>query len=792
MPISFCGGADAWNFADLVADGLAPVTVCTDLLKPGGYARLQQYLENLGDGDDRRRRRRASTRSSRPPPAGAAAAGTSPATSSGSSPTARRRYARRERPLVFKGSRALGPFDCIAAPCMEACPAHQNIPDYLWLVAHGRDDEAIEVIRRSNALPGVTGSICDHPCTERCVRNLYDAPLGIREIKRFAFENGVSKPEAAAAPKGVKVAIVGAGPAGISAALNLARVGFAPELFEAKEHAGGMVGGAVPALPARRRQAQGRPRPARVARREDPLRHGRRPGRLPRGAARRASPTSSSASAPRRGSGSGSPARTPRGSSTRSSSSTASATGVKRDLGRRVLVVGGGNSAMDGARSARRLVGGRRGLPRLPPDPRRDARRPGGSPRLRRRGNRPAGPPRAGPRRRRGGRAVGLACTRMKLGEPDASGRPRPVPLDGSEVVLPADTIVTAIGQEPALEFLGGTALDAKRRRDARRPTRDGGDLASRALRRRRPRPRPRLDHQGGRRRPRRRRGDRPPPRLRPGPRAAARQGTLVAAMMEKKSRLARPEPCRSSPSPSAAASRRSSCPSPPRRPAARPPAASTATRSAASASRSARTGRTSPTPCRRSRSSCPSFVVGGGAPSREGTTAALGRAGRPDRQPRRRLQRVRQLRHLLPHLRRALAGQAAFWIDREGFAEAKGDAFRMTRTGGSVVIEARIAGRTHRLERRGGAAEYRSEPLRASLDAATWTSSTPAPRGRPPRATPRPRGLRPPDRAAPRGAGAPAPSRPRRRRRHPSPRREKWQTRTASTRSTRSCRPRG
>ena len=61
------------------------------------------------------------------------------------------------------------------------------------------------------------------------------------------------------------------------------------------------------------------------------------------------------------------------------------------------------------------------------------------------------------------GRAVGLACTRMKLGEPDASGRPRPVPLDGSEVVLPADTIVTAIGQEPALEFLGGMALDAKR-----------------------------------------------------------------------------------------------------------------------------------------------------------------------------------------------------------------------------------------------------------------------------------------------------------------------------------------
>ncbi|HYN44082.1 MAG TPA: NAD(P)-binding protein, partial [Thermoanaerobaculia bacterium] len=246
VPISFCGGADAWNFADLVADGVAPITVCTDLLKPGGYSRLQQYLTNLGAAMDA---------------AGAGSLDAFVAKTSGG--RGRRwnlarhlervvadgresRFARRERPLVFKGNRSLGPFDCIAAPCMEACPAHQNIPDYLWLVAHGRDDEAIEVIRRSNALPGVTGSICDHPCTERCVRNLYDTPLGIREIKRFAFETGVSKPEQAVAPKGVKVAIVGAGPAGISAALNLARAGITAEIFEAKNHAGGMVGGAVP------------------------------------------------------------------------------------------------------------------------------------------------------------------------------------------------------------------------------------------------------------------------------------------------------------------------------------------------------------------------------------------------------------------------------------------------------------------------------------------------------------------------------------------------------------------
>ena len=107
------------------------------------------------------------------------------------------KYARRARPLVFKGDRALGSFDCIAAPCAEACPTHQNIPDYLWLVAHGRPGEAMDIILRTNPQPGITGSVCDHKCTERCVRNFYDSPLAIREVKRFAFENaGPGRPSA--------------------------------------------------------------------------------------------------------------------------------------------------------------------------------------------------------------------------------------------------------------------------------------------------------------------------------------------------------------------------------------------------------------------------------------------------------------------------------------------------------------------------------------------------------------------------------------------------------------------
>jgi NADPH-dependent glutamate synthase beta subunit-like oxidoreductase len=157
-------------------------------------------------------------------------------------------YARKPRPLEFKGARPLGHFDCIFAPCVDGCPTHQNIPDYLWLVAHGRPAEAMAVILRTNPQPAITGSVCDHPCTERCVRMFYDAPLAIREIKRFAFEHGGPQPERPASPNQVRVAIVGAGPAGLSAAYYLAKLGFTAEVFEAKRGLGGMVSGVIPSF----------------------------------------------------------------------------------------------------------------------------------------------------------------------------------------------------------------------------------------------------------------------------------------------------------------------------------------------------------------------------------------------------------------------------------------------------------------------------------------------------------------------------------------------------------------
>lgn len=453
VPLSFCGGADARNFPDLIADNLGPVTVCTDLLKPGGYARLQQYLVNLEGAMDE---------------AGADSLDAFVQASSGGHGArfnlARHAvkvlgddaYTRRIRPLDFKGDRPLGQFDCINAPCVDACPTHQNIPDYLWLVAHGKPAEAMEVILRTNPQPAITGSVCDHPCTERCVRNFYDAPLAIREIKRFAFESAGKRPaEVRGQALGVKVAIVGAGPAGLSAAYFLAKLGFEPEVFEAKQELGGMVGGLIPAYRLPNDTLEGDL--VRLRELGVPIHLGQVLGRdFTLAALRRDYPYVFLAVGAQKGKRLGIPGEDTPGVMDALDFLDKVRAGTPMDLGRRILVIGAGNSAMDAVRSAIRLVPGgevtivyRRTRAQMPADPAevhdcleegiqiRDLLAPASV-------------------LSEGGWVTGLSCTRMRLGERDASGRPRPVPVEGSEVVLPADTIISAISQEAVLDFLEG------------------------------------------------------------------------------------------------------------------------------------------------------------------------------------------------------------------------------------------------------------------------------------------------------------------------------------------------
>ncbi len=368
-------------------------------------------------------------------------------------------YGRRIRPLDFKGDRPLGQFDCINAPCVDACPTHQNIPDYLWLVAHGKPEEAMEVILRTNPQPAITGSVCDHPCTERCVRNFYDAPLAIREIKRFAFESAGKRPaEVRGKALGVKVAIVGAGPAGLSAAYFLAKMGFEPEVFEAKQELGGMVGGLIPAYRLPNETLEGDL--VRLRELGVPIHLGQVLGRdFTLAALRRDYAYVFLAVGAQKGKRLGIPGEDTPGVMDALDFLDKVRAGTSMDLGRRILVIGAGNSAMDAVRSAIRLVPGgevtivyRRTRAQMPADPAevhdcleegiqiRDLLAPALV-------------------LSEGGRVTGLSCTRMRLGERDASGRPRPVPVEGSEVVLPADTIISAISQEAVLDFLEGLEI---------------------------------------------------------------------------------------------------------------------------------------------------------------------------------------------------------------------------------------------------------------------------------------------------------------------------------------------
>jgi len=717
VPISFCGGGDATNFADLVADGLSPVTVCTDLLKPGGYARLQQYLVNL-DGAMQE--------------AGADSLEAFVQARSGGQGArfnlARHaecvldddRYARREKPLQFKGDRPLGKFDCIAAPCQEACPAHQNIPDYLWLVAHGKPQEAMDVILRTNPMPGVTGSICDHICTERCVRNFFDAPLGIREIKRFAFEHSRAPREQAGAPKGVRVAIVGAGPAGISAAYYLAKAGFEAELFEAKANPGGMVGGAVP-----RYRLEDKAREVDLERLRQlgvKLHLGKALGRdVSLDALRRDYAYLFLGVGAQKGKNLGIEGEEAAGVLDALVFLDRIRGEASPELGKRVLVVGGGNSAMDAARSARRTAKGaqvslvyRRTRPEMPADPEevRDCLLEGIELKEL------LAPTRVVVDE---GKVVGLACTRMVLGEPDASGRPRPVPSGEPEVILPADTIIPAIGQETALECLGDLALkrhrngtlvvDPESRETSVPGVFAGGDVARgpasviKAI----------ADGRAAAEAIGRRHG------ALPIPEPALAKGIPATALLEKKARKVAAQTVPVLPvgerggfdqvlhgfgleAAVAEASRCLDCDE------------MCSLCVTVCPNRANRAYALEPLALE-----LPELVVRAGKAVPQGTRSIRIEQGIQTLNIGDFCNECGNCATFCPTAGAPYRDKPRFWIDAEGFAEAQGNAFRFERRGEDLVLEAKLDGQAHRLELKGDTAEYRSELLRARFEAGTW-----------------------------------------------------------------------
>lgn len=240
MDISFSAGVDAFNIAEVLAAGLSPVTVCSDLLKPGGYARMHQYLENITKKiNDSGFAKLVSFIDAQPDNSLALYA----------EEVIHSSYYRKSfREPSIKTSRVLMPFDCIHAPCVTTCPTSQDIPGYLYYASKGDFEKAFRVILMTNPFPGVTGAICDHECQTRCTRINYDSPLAIREVKRYISSKLRREgfPEVMSFHSAPEVAVIGAGPSGLSCAWYLRQAGFKVTVYEAGSKAGGMISSVIP------------------------------------------------------------------------------------------------------------------------------------------------------------------------------------------------------------------------------------------------------------------------------------------------------------------------------------------------------------------------------------------------------------------------------------------------------------------------------------------------------------------------------------------------------------------
>lgn len=132
-------------------------------------------------------------------------------------------------------------------PCVSLCPAGVDIPGYIALISEGRYEDAVKLIRKDNPLPAVCAYVCEHPCENRCRRNMIDDAINIRGLKRFAVDNAENiLPEKKADSTGKKVAIVGGGPSGLSAAYYLSIMGHDVEIFEQRKKLGGMLRYGIP------------------------------------------------------------------------------------------------------------------------------------------------------------------------------------------------------------------------------------------------------------------------------------------------------------------------------------------------------------------------------------------------------------------------------------------------------------------------------------------------------------------------------------------------------------------
>jgi len=343
----------------------------------------------------------------------------------------------------------------VMPPCRDACPAHIDIPRYLRFIAEGRPAESVAVIREKVPFPATLGRVCIHPCEQNCQRTMMDNPISIKLCKRYAYDHDSSrlwKQNSKVAPvTGKRVAVVGGGPAGLTAAYYLAKKGHAVTVFEALSRAGGMMAVGIPdyRLPQDvlereideiRAVGVDIKTGIRIESAEKLLKEGYNAVFLALGAHEGMKMAVD---------GEESPGVMDCATFLRDAS-----LGNEVKVGKRVAVIGGGNAAVDAARVALRL-----GAKRVAMLYRRT------------RAEMPASPEEVEATLHEGIEIVFLTAPsrifvqdgelkleniRMELGEPDASGRRRPEPVKGSEYLESYDNIIASIGQRPEIpEGLG-------------------------------------------------------------------------------------------------------------------------------------------------------------------------------------------------------------------------------------------------------------------------------------------------------------------------------------------------
>ncbi len=344
------------------------------------------------------------------------------------------------------------------SPCKAGCPAENNVQGFVRLAAAGKYEEALRLIRETSPFASVCGRVCDHPCESDCSRKEVDDPVSIRSVERFLADRAAAKPPGTPAVRktgqGRKVAVIGAGPAGLTAAYFLAIDGYAVTVFDKLPLAGGMMAVGIPGYRLPREVLDREIRAIQSLGVE--IRTGVEVGKeitiedLRRQGTKAFFLAVGAHECKRLGiEGEGLQGVYPGLDFLRDVN-----LGKGVSLGRRVAVIGGGNAAIDSVRTALRsgakeaFLLYRRGPEEMPAslEEIQECRDEG-----------VAIHTLTDPRRivGEGGKVKAVECVRMKLGEPDASGRRRPIPIAGSEFLIEVDAVIPAIGQESDWACLG-------------------------------------------------------------------------------------------------------------------------------------------------------------------------------------------------------------------------------------------------------------------------------------------------------------------------------------------------